>query len=389
MKLPGPDRCCGCSACASVCKVGAITMLFDEEGFLQPNVDSGKCILCKKCEQVCPVINVHHTAQPHCYIAKSIHEDILESSSSGGVFSELAIPILKAGGCVVGCVMDVPQKKAMHMLVEDAKALSQMRGSKYIQSELGDVFALAKQQLEQGRKLLFSGTPCQIDGFKRYLGHESENLLCVEVACHGVGSTKIFQQFLEELEKDHSAKVTDVRFRDKQSSASSGSCFTLTFEGGVNNRFVAGSYDNAYGKAFMDRLCLRRACDYCPSKAGCSGADITIGDYWGGRQFHPNFEQDKGASVVVVWTSKGGCAFGECGVIAEESRWEWATKFNPSLFQSGASDVKKRHSFFKISRIEGVSHAVEVLCRKSMQQRLMASIIKLLYKFKSLLLAGD
>ena len=364
MKLPGPDRCCGCTACVSVCQVGAITMRVDEEGFFQPKVDDGKCVRCKRCENVCPVANAHLSVQPDCYIAKSPHEDILKESSSGGVFSELALPVLNAGGCVVGCVMDVLQKKAVHKLIEDVSLLGQMQGSKYIQSEIGDVFLSAKQQLERGRKVLFSGTPCQVDGFKRYLGHEYDNLLCVEVVCHGVGSPKIFQQFLGELERSHGAVASSIRFRDKQLCAS-GSSFVVEFDGPSRGRFVAPSYGNAYGKAFMQRLCLRRSCDHCPSKHGLSGADITIGDYWGGKLFHADFDQAHGASFVAAWTKEGARAIQDSALVLEESHWGWAIALNPSLYRSGVSDEQRRAMFFSLCQSSSVENAVRKTLARS------------------------
>lgn len=357
MRLPGPDRCCGCSACVSVCKVSAITMCVDEEGFLQPTVENGKCICCKRCETVCPVINARLPTSPSCYIAKSKHVDILKGSSSGGVFPELAIPILNAGGCVVGCVMDVPQKKAVHKLIGSVGMLCQMQGSKYIQSEMGDVFLSAKQQLERGRKVLFSGTPCQVDGFKRFVGHEDDNLLCVEVVCHGVGSPKIFQKFLGELEQIRGTKVTSVLFRDKQLCAS-GSSFVVEFDGPSEDRFVAPAYGSAYGKAFMQRLCLRRSCDHCPSKHGLSGADITIGDYWGGQLVHADFDQAGGASLVATWTKKGERALHCAALLLKESHWGWAIARNPSLYRSGVSDVQRRAMFFTLCRSNRVEKAV-------------------------------
>ncbi len=361
MRLPSLDRCCGCTACISVCKAGAIAMCVDEEGFLQPKVDNRKCVHCRRCETVCPVNNARRPVRPICYIAKSMREDILKWSTSGGVFSELAIPVLNEGGCVIGCVMDAPRKKAIHKLIEGNGLLCQMQGSKYIQSEMGDVFLSAKQQLERGRKVLFTGTPCQVDGFKRFLGNENDNLLCVEVVCHGVGSPMIFKQFLCELERSRGAEVVSVRFRDKQLCAS-GSSFVVEFDRASVERFVAPAYDNAYGKAFMQRLCLRRSCDHCPSKHGLSGADITIGDYWGGKQFHSDFDQTGGASFVAVWTKHGKCALNGAALFLKQSHWGWGITKNPSLYRSGVSDEQKRAMFFALCR----SGSVETALRKSL-----------------------
>ena len=374
MKLPGPDRCCGCTACVSACRVGAITMCVDEEGFLQPKVDNEKCVNCKRCATVCPVNNTRLPVCPNCYIAKSPHEDILKGSSSGGVFSELAIHVLNGGGCVVGCVMDVPRKKAVHKLIECVDSLGQMQGSKYIQSEMGDVFLSAKQQLERGRKVLFSGTPCQVDGFKRYVGREDDNLLCVEVVCHGVGSPKIFQKFLVELEQTRGARVMSVLFRKKQLCAS-GSAFVVEFDGPLGERFVAPAYGSAYGKAFMQRLCLRRSCDHCPSKHGLSGADITIGDYWGGKKFHADFDQTGGASFVAVWTKKGEHALMTSELVLEKSRWGWGVAMNPSLYRSGVSDEKMRERLFSAAQSSSVGNAVDKILSDSTHEHVCQRLL--------------
>ena len=368
MNLPSSEKCCGCAACHAVCPAGAIKMAQDKDGFMQPNVDAAKCIDCRRCINVCPVNGAKNTPQMiNCYIAKSASQDIVLNSSSGGVFSELALPVLHANGAVVGCVMDALGKKVFHQLITKAESLPLMMGSKYVQSEMCDIYNQAKNHLDKGLPLLFSGTPCHIQAFKRFLNRDYENLLCVEIVCHGVGSAKIFWQFVNELERQYGGKAEKLYFRDKH-VVSGKSSFVAEFTGS-NVKFVSPSYDNPYGKAFMSRLCLRLSCDNCGSKHGVSGADITIGDYWGGDRFHPEFAQGQGASVVVAWTPKGCNAISNANLIIAPSLWGYAITYNPSLYRSGRRDNNASRLFFEkcqtLTVRESVSSVVggaEVLC---------------------------
>lgn len=368
------EYCCGCSACMLICPSGAIKMEENIEGFLYPILNSDKCIKCSKCEVVCPIGKRRQLRNPKCFIAKSTNESVVLNSSSGGVFSELAIPVLRSGGYVAGCVLEMDSRRAVHRLVDNEFDLGMLRGSKYIQSDVSEVYGDSKKLLDVGKTVLFSGTPCQIDGLKRFLGREYVNLICVEIVCHGVGSSKIFQQFILELENKYNSRAIDINFRSKQSELKKSS-FVVDFENGM--RYISAPYANPYGKAFLNRLCLRRSCDFCPSKLGLSGADLTIGDYWGGNVFHPQFDQKNGASVVVVWTETGEKVFNQSSLVYANSHWDWAIHYNPSLACSGNTNVKKRNLLFNRYKNDGVSRTVEKLCKRQRLILLMSCFRKI------------
>ena len=197
IELSSKQNCTGCSACANICPRGCIRMTADEEGFLYPKINEEMCMDCGLCENVCPML---HKPQQHellaVYGAKNNDDAVRFTSSSGGMFTLFAEEILKQGGVVVGAALDE-------------------RGSKYVQSKIGKIYSEVRQILRAGRKVLFSGTPCQIAGLKKYLVKPSENLLTVDVVCHGVPSPKVYQKHLRELAQEAGEPVVQVKFRDK------------------------------------------------------------------------------------------------------------------------------------------------------------------------------
>ena len=191
--------CCGCHACASVCAHRAITMQVDEEGFLYPVIDKDTCVECGLCEQVCPFVNQASTVQPlKVYAARSNDEELRRKSSSGGVFTLLAEAVIREGGVVFGAKFDKGWN-VVHAWTDALDGLADFRGSKYVQSIIGSTYEEAKHFLRQGRKVLFSGTPCQIAGLKRYLCKDYDNLLTVDVVCHGVPSPLVWKKYLSEV----------------------------------------------------------------------------------------------------------------------------------------------------------------------------------------------
>lgn len=335
-------------------------MVRDGEGFERPKVDENICVHCGRCEAVCPV---NHPKEPDrdptCYIGKSKNEDDILRSTSGGVFGELAKDVLSRGGCVFGCAVSKPEFRAIHIMVDNVRNLDALRGSKYFQSEIGDSYRRVRACLDDGREVLFSGTPCQVAGLKLFLGKEYPHLLTVEIVCHGVGSYRVFRKFLDELERKVGSIARSVKFRDKDFSQSP-TTFSVVFENG--DSYVRRSYADPYGRAFMNRLCLRRSCENCPSREGRSGADITLGDYWGAEIFHHAFDRAKGVSVVVAHTSAGREALQRAAIEFEPSDLYKATRFNPSLIRDQPADGAKRKKFFELIEHGSVSRATRICC---------------------------
>lgn len=304
MNIP-TQNCTGCTACLAVCPKQAISMFPNHDGFLCPLIDEAKCVNCGKCERICPLNWFQKNPTPLlCLAAKTYDDSLLKVSSSGGVFSELAIPVLKSGGCVFGVVFD--GFKAKHSMAENLDGLALMRGAKYVQSEIGDALQGCRRQVRSGRRVLFSGTPCQIAGLQALLGDEAnrQNLLTVAIICHGVASPLALQTYIKEEEKRLSCKVVSINFRDK-----------LAIHGDIalsiktrKNEKVSYIRRSPYMRAFIQAYCNRESCFACKFRGGASGADIVIGDFWGIEKLSNKFDVKKGISAVIAFTEKGRLA---------------------------------------------------------------------------------
>lgn len=303
--------CCGCGACAQRCPKGCISMREDAEGFLYPLVDLSRCIDCGLCEKVCPVLHQDSPREPLAvYAAKNPDEGVRMSSSSGGIFTLLAEQTLSRSGVVFGARFN-ERWEVVHGYTETVDGLAAFRGSKYVQSRMGDSYRECEQFLKQGREVLFSGTPCQIAGLRRYLGKDYERLLTVDFICHGVPSPGVFRHYLEEITAKiaHKNNTKDIvihqlSFRDKRLGWKKFS-FSLTYsisqkDGGEKIIIHSESkYKNIFLKGFLRDLYLRPSCHACPAKAFKSGSDMTIGDFWAINTYLPGENDHHGHSLCM------------------------------------------------------------------------------------------
>ena len=218
IKIQNKKKCCGCSACASVCPKSCIAMVCDDEGFLYPSVDESVCINCHLCEKVCPLLKpARFNNINKVYAAVSADSEVRKKSSSGGVFTELAKYVISQGGCVFGAAF-ADDWSVEHRMVEDVENLSKLRKSKYVQSRIGNTYRKAKSKLLQGQIVLFAGTSCQIAGLKHFLQKDYDNLIAVEILCHGVPSSKVWRMYLKEYLHGKGYDIKDVcelSFRNK------------------------------------------------------------------------------------------------------------------------------------------------------------------------------
>lgn len=311
-------RCTGCSACAMACGAKAIRMQPDEDGFLYPQIDRTRCVDCGKCSAVCPVIAIPDktdTATKACMIyAKDAA--LRSASSSGGAFSLLAQQVLDKGGVVFGCAVSDDCYGAHHIGVDSCEELEKLRGSKYIQSAMGDTLRQAKAALDRGSWVLFSGTPCQIAGLKSFLGNKPyEKLVTVDVICHGVPAPAVWENYVRELEGEHGCKVTKVSFRDK---AAGWQRYSLSMEFSNGVRYSRSVTEDPYLRGFVGNLYLRPSCYRCAFKGNGYCSDITLADFWGVKQFSPEESDDRGISLAITHTESGeslAAALGEAAVI--------------------------------------------------------------------------
>lgn len=294
------DRCCGCGACAAACPVGAIAFTVDANGFYKPQVKD-HCIQCGACLKACPVEAPPEGEAPRGFYACAGSPERVMISSSGGVFSLLAEAVLDRGGCVFGCGWDADHLPR-HMRIESREELKRLYGSKYAQSNMEGIYPQVKQQLKAGKKVLFSGSPCQVAGLRRFLKKNDENLIAVDFICHGVPSAGVLKKHLSELEKKQGAKVKDLTFRDK-SKGWKELQLTVRFEDGSEYSRPAAA--DPYYRAFLGNLSLNKICGECPFNSLPRSADITLGDFWRVEKHHPGFEDNAGVSCVVISSEKG------------------------------------------------------------------------------------
>lgn len=297
------NLCTGCGACHSVCHKEAIVMLANEEGFLYPSIDKEKCVGCLACEKTCPVLQpvaTHHECHPEVYACWNKDKTVREESSSGGAFSALAMTVLDEGGSVVGAAYD-EEMNVNQTIICSKEELHKLRGSKYVQSNVGEVFKQAKAVLQQGRLVLFVGTPCQIAGLRNFLKKDYDNLICCDFICHGVPSKFLFKKYIEWIEEEKNIKVHSFNFRHKKS----GWYDALRVVNG--NCFMRGKYDS-YFLGFNRNTTLRESCYRCPAIGLPRKGDLTVADFWGigmKYKFEDVREIAKGISLVMVNDEKG------------------------------------------------------------------------------------
>ena len=305
--------CCGCGACMNACPQNAIHMEKDIYGFTYPVIDENKCVKCGLCKKSCNYQgNKTENRVIKTYAGVSKSNSLLENSSSGGVFAALAKSVLNKNGLVYGCSFE-NNCKAQHIEISNLEQLSKLQGSKYVQSDIGYIYRQIKAQLNNNpeKAILFSGTPCQIDGLKGFLNNkEYENLFLVELICHGVPNRDILQSYINMKNNKKSNKIKSIKFREKEYGWGVKGCYVL--ENGQKKKMDI--YNSSYYKLYLKAAFYRENCYYCKyaNAEVRRPADITIGDYWGIEQVEKELlNQDaiwnmkKGISCILVNSEKG------------------------------------------------------------------------------------
>ena len=298
--------CTCCTACSSACPKNCITIMKDENSFPFPHIDISVCINCGLCEKVCPVLHPEDFRhEPAAFAAYSRDDDIRMSSSSGGVFTELAGEILAQGGAVYGAAYD-EKFHVHHICVENKKDLFRLRGAKYAQSDLDGIFRHIKNHLDNGRQILFSGTPCQTAGLKAFLQRKYENLITVDFICHSVPSPAAWQAYVKyRAQKDYNGILpVSINLRSKITGWSRYRYANLfSYPDGTTCSIPNG--ESLYMKLFVNGYISRESCAGCLFKGYSRGSDITIGDFWGVWDIAPEMDDDRGTSVVLCQSAEG------------------------------------------------------------------------------------
>ena len=298
------NHCCGCSACASVCPQGCISMVFDAEGFIYPSVDTTKCVNCNLCDKVCPALTSRQDAEPKgTFAAHFVDDSIVKSSSSGGIFTVLAQYVISKRGVVYGAHYD-DKMNVVYSCAYTNENVAKFRGSKYVQARINDCYQDVAQKLKQGVIVLFTGTPCQIAGLKTFLRKPYDNLFTMEVVCHGVPSEKVWHKHLQVIKEKYFAgfDISNVIFRYKENDWRS---YKLRYVSCNNNVYDTPRGEDAFFLGFVKCLYSRPSCEKCQFKNGVSGADLTVGDLWGVEMILGNRGNLLGESLVIVNTDRG------------------------------------------------------------------------------------
>jgi len=377
--------CCGCTSCASACPMGTITMQSNDEGFLMPVVDEDKCINCSKCDKVCPHLNnsedfsgfsLDSFKGKPSYLFFSNRDERINSASGGFVYEAMR-QSLSEGGLACGCVWN-QDMKAVHIVSGKPEDLHRMQSSKYVQSDMSEVYPQIMDSLKTGKKVVFCGTPCQTAGLRQYLGKtDARNLTSICLICHGVASPLAWEKWKTVMEKKYGGKLVDVNMRDKSYKGYTTSYCKYTLEsaprtqgkksgrvchecGNEENTYLAERSTRNVGMPtfladpyiflFTDDLYLRKSCNRCQYKADQNGADIIVGDFYESTPLAGNL----GCSCVMVMTEKGDEFIQKLDGTLIESDFRTIGVVNSMLWRSVSENPRRREFFERIkSAVDG------------------------------------
>lgn len=350
-------RCTGCGACASGCPRDAIAMERDKEGFSYPVIEPDTCIRCGHCTTICPILHEREPKPlPAAFAAWNRDDSIRRDSTSGGAFTALADYVLEGGGIVYGAAFDGRQH-LRHVACFRKEDLWRLRGAKYVQSDLGETFREIRTALES-RTVLFSGTPCQVDGLYRYLGRRPENLITCDLVCHGVPSPGVWENMARSIEQRRHKGLQAVRFRNKVTGWKDSHFTTVYDDGSVDS---APLFRTEYGRAFGRALFLRPSCHRCAYTNLNRPGDFTLGDFWGLRPDELPEQQEKGVNLLLVNTAHGSHIFDQLPLGRQAFPIERAVAGNPRL-ASPIEQPPDRTAFFAAYALEPFDQVRKKFC---------------------------
>ena len=371
INIADKHNCCGCEACVQACPKQCISFNEDVEGFRYPEVDNSLCVDCGICEKVCPILTPYESHRPQKqYAAINPDDTIREQSSSGGIFSMLAERVIRESGIVFGVRFD-DNWQAVFDHTDTIEGLAAFRGSKYVQARVGLAFKEVREFLKQNRKVLFSGTPCQVAALRHFLRHEYDNLLLVDFICHGVPSPKVWRIYLNEITSNSVLAINDVQFRNKKQGWKR---FNFDISYSSQGQFYNLSLwhlENHYMRIFLKDVILRPSCYDCKAKGGRSGSDLTIADFWGITQLNPEMDDDRGTSLILVHTDKGKSHYSNMSVNSWEAQFDDVLRYNPAVEYSAKEHLKRRFFFDRLDTSNSVLSLIDETLRTPLLLRII------------------
>ena len=357
ISITDKTRCCCCTACQAACPHDAIVMKPDVLGFTYPEVDMSACVDCGLCEKVCAFVKDCDASLPvdrslTAEVQAARHKDgnVVAASQSGGVFTALSDAVLSEGGVIYGAAYK-GLDEVSHIRAESAQERNLLRGSKYVQSDMGQIFRSVREDLVNGRKVLFSGTPCQVAGLKSYIPERlHENLLLVDFICHGVPSPSVWKDYVEYMSRK--GNIVRAIFRDKSVSGWKVHADSFLYEDGKKRT------GDTFRVLFYKNIILRHNCGNCPYNVTAHPADVTIGDFWGVAEVLPDMDSCAGTSMVICNTEKGKLLMSRIRELELETvslTYDFMSRKNPNLVRP-ANIYKDRMRFEEEYSRKGFLH---------------------------------
>lgn len=385
LEIKNKADCTGCRACEQLCPVKCIQMVEDENGFLFPKIDEEKCINCGLCQRRCPQINrKEEKRERKAYAVKAKETEVSKNSTSAGIAYILARKTIKENGIVFGCAYN-DKLEPIQTKVEKEEELQKLRGSKYVFSNTLHSYSETKEALEEKENVLYIGTPCQIGGLYAFLGKEYENLLTVDIVCHGVPSQKMFLKYIAYLEEKFKAKITNYEFRNKDKAIWGEFCAKVTLDNGKVKYLNAD--EDPYYSNFLKGTIYRDCCYECRYANYNRVGDITLADFWGIEKADSKFSSSEGVSLVIVNSSRGEKVFKDIGnqIEYKEFSMEQASDKNSNLKQPTLRSAKRDEIYEGINEMKPKEYVKKKLkisnkAKKTIKKLIPKSVKKMIKK---------
>ncbi|BBB90116.1 MAG TPA: Coenzyme F420 hydrogenase/dehydrogenase, beta subunit C-terminal domain [Methylomusa anaerophila] len=354
LKSTRKEDCYGCSACYNVCPVQCIRMISDSEGYSYPAIDNNRCTKCRLCEEVCPLepsgYKFKGVDNPVAYAAWNKNDSVRRTSTSGGLFVALSGYILNNSGAVFGAMFD-SNFAVVHGCAETKQQRDKFKGSKYVQSNIGDTYKQVKDLLEAGKKAMFTGTPCQVGGLYAFLRKDYDNLFTVDLVCHGVPSPGLFRDHINNLKNKFKADIESINFRDKQKGWGT---YYLKIKFANGKIYGRNALMDFYYRMFLKYYFVRPSCYRCEYTKMNREADITIADFWGIEKIRPELKKSGGVSMVLVNSEKGLRLFEWAGNDLIYERVEIEEAMQPNMHVARDRNPQ-RDDFFRRYSAKGIN----------------------------------